>query len=226
MMIPVESKTSKQKNKRSDTGDGMSTQQQSPKLSTNGSDSGKGKGSQNAAGETELNEKKEELQRKLQQALAENQELKEQILRVRAEAENFRKRIQREKEDFVRYAKEDFIREILPVKDNLERALEHGATNDNPQALLAGLKMVLEQFSSVFGKMGVRSFDSLGKPFDPSFHEAMMQQESAEHEPNTVIAEHQKGYLYHDRLLRPAMVTVAKAKEKTENKSEAKKENE
>ncbi|MBW1645408.1 MAG: nucleotide exchange factor GrpE [Deltaproteobacteria bacterium] len=160
---------------------------------------------------TALLEEKEALQQEVEKLRRENQQLQEQVLRVRAEAENFRKRIQREKEDFARYAKEEFIREILPVKDNLERALEHGEACDS-QAILKGVHMVLDQFGSIFEKMGVCCFDSLGKPFDPNFHEAMMQQETDEYDDNTVIAEHQKGYLYQDRLLRPAMVTVAKAK--------------
>ncbi len=139
-----------------------------------------------------------------------NASLQEQMLRVRAEAENFRKRMQREKDDFVRFAREGFVRDLLPVKDNLERALSHAG--DDPTAIVDGIKLTLEQFDSVFKAMGVECVECLGSPFDPAFHEAMTQVESAEHEPNTVVDELQRGYQLHGRLLRPALVTVAKAK--------------
>ncbi len=139
-----------------------------------------------------------------------NTSLQEQMLRVRAEAENFRKRMQREKDDFARFARESFVRELLPVKDNLERALNHAG--DDPVVIVDGVKLTLEQFDSVFKTMGVECVECLGSPFDPAFHEAMNQIESDEHEPNTVVNELQRGYQLHGRLLRPAMVTVAKAK--------------
>ncbi len=139
-----------------------------------------------------------------------NTSLQEQMLRVRAEAENFRKRMQREKDDFARFARESFVRELLPVKDNLERALAHAG--DDPTVIVDGVKLTLEQFDSVFKAMGVECVECLGSPFDPAFHEAMNQIESDEHDPNTVLNELQRGYQLHGRLLRPAMVTVAKAK--------------
>ena len=141
-----------------------------------------------------------------------NQSLNEQMLRVRAEAENFRKRMQREKDEFARFAREGFIRDLLPVKDNLERALQHA--EQDPQAIVDGVKMTLEQFESILKTMGVESIECLGCPFDPALHEAMTQMESDEHEPNTVMHELQRGYNLHGRLLRPAMVTVAKSAEK------------
>jgi molecular chaperone GrpE len=138
-------------------------------------------------------------------------ELRDRMLRVQADAENFRKRINREKEEVIRYAKEEFIREILPLKDNLERALAHTSEAERQDAIYAGVKMVLEQFNAVLEKMGVAPIEALNQPFDPAFHEAMLQQESDEVPPNTVICEHQKGYCYNERLLRPALVTVARA---------------
>ena len=152
----------------------------------------------------------------LEQLRWENQSLKEQILRVRAEAENFRKRLQREKDEFVRFAREGFIRELLPVKDNLERALAHA--EQEPASIVDGVRMTVEQFASILKNMGVEPVEAVGQPFDPALHEAMTQVESSEHEPNSVVAELQKGYTLHGRLLRPAMVSVAKAPvvEKTE----------
>ncbi len=180
------------------------------------------KGSKNAANQhtdqemkvKELMRENKELQEALEKLRGEKEALQEKILRLQADGENFRKRITREKEEFSRYAKEEFIREILPIKDNLERALEHGEGADNPRAIIDGVNMILEQFSSIFEKMGVTCLTCQGEKFDPNFHEAMMHQEVADHEPNTIIAEHQKGYLYQGRLLRPALVTVAKAKSK------------
>ena len=162
----------------------------------------------------ELTRENEQLREAVAQLQQEKEALQEGALRQRADGENFRKRITREKEEFARYAKEEFIREILPIKDNLERALEHGAGGGKPQAIIDGINMILEQFSSIFEKMGVVCLTCQGEKFDPNFHEAMMHQETADHEPNTVIAEHQKGYIYHGRLLRPALVTVAKAQNK------------
>ncbi len=162
----------------------------------------------------ELARENEQLRESVAQLQQEKEALQERALRQQADGENFRKRITREKEEFAHYAKEEFIREILPIKDNLERALEHGGGVDNPQAIIDGINMILEQFSSIFEKMGVTCLICYGEKFDPNFHEAMMHQEAAEHEPNTVIAEHQKGYIYHGRLLRPALVTVAKAQSK------------
>ena len=152
----------------------------------------------------------EELEAEVDDLKKINASLQEQMLRVRAEAENFRKRMQREKDEFARFAREGFIRELLPVKDNLERALIHAG--DDPTVIVDGIKLTLEQFDSIFKAMGVECVECLGSPFDPAFHEAMTQVESDEQEPNTVVNELQRGYQLHGRLLRPAMVTVAKAK--------------
>lgn len=154
----------------------------------------------------ELNAEVDEL-RKL------NAALKDQMLRTQAEAENFRKRMRREKDEFARFAREGFVRDLLPVKDNLERALLHA--NEDPESIVAGVKLTLEQFDSTFKTMGVECVDCHGQAFDPELHEAMNQVESDEHEPNTVVGELQKGYQLNGRLLRPAMVTVAKAKTRT-----------
>ena len=154
----------------------------------------------------------EELETEVEELRQLNAALKEQMLRVQAEAENFRKRMQREKDEFARFAREGFVRDLLPVKDNLERALLHA--DDDPEAIVAGVKLILEQFDSTFKTMGVECVECQGKAFDPELHEAMSQVESDEHEPNTVVGELQKGYQLNGRLLRPAMVTVAKPKAK------------
>ena len=133
-------------------------------------------------------------------------------LRERADLENFRKRAQRDKEELARFANEKILREILPVLDNLERALDHARQNQGGgEGLLEGVEMTLSQFHRVLEKSGAAPFDSVGTPFDPSRHEAIGHLESSEHAPNTVARELQKGYLLNERLLRPAMVMVAKA---------------
>lgn len=130
----------------------------------------------------------------------------DRFLRERAELENFKKRMQREKAEAVRFASEPLIRDILPVVDNLERALEHGA--DNGASVLEGVRMVLKSLLGVLERHGVERIDAVGQPFDPARHEAMAQVESMEHEPNQVVQQHHCGYLLHGRLLRPALVTV------------------
>lgn len=133
-------------------------------------------------------------------------------LRERADLENARKRHQRDKEDALRYANDRLLKEMVPVLDNLERALEHAAQDaERQQGLLEGVNMTISQFRKVLEDFGVKQIISVGAPFDPNLHQAMGQVESAEQPPNTVVTEFQKGYLLHDRLLRPAMVMVAKA---------------
>ncbi len=137
---------------------------------------------------------------------------KEQYLRARADMENFRRRMQREKEELSKFANESILREILPVIDNLERAVCHARENDaDSSSLLDGVEMTLSQFQKVLEKFNVTPVDAHGKPFDPACHEAMGQQESAECAPNTVVQVLQSGYMLNDRLLRPALVMVSKA---------------
>lgn len=137
-------------------------------------------------------------------------------LRERADLENFRKRTQRDKEDLARFANEKFLRELLPVLDNLERAVDHARQDQGGgNGLLEGVEMTLNQFKRLLEKFGATPFESVGMPFDPSRHEAIGQLESSEQAPNTVVQEMQKGYLLNERLLRPAMVMVAKAPPET-----------
>jgi len=139
-------------------------------------------------------------------------------LRSQAELENYRKRALRDRQDLLKFGNESFLRELLPVIDNLDRAVEHArdAEGDN-QGLLEGVEMTLGQFRRVLEKFQVAPFDSLGEMFDPARHEAMGQYETDEFPPNAVAQELQKGYLLHDRLLRPAMVMIAKAPAIAEN---------
>ena len=148
----------------------------------------------------------EELNIAQAQAL-ENRDL---YLRARADLDNFRKRAQREKEDLLKFSNENILRELLPVIDNLERALQHAAV-EGETGLLQGVELTLGQFGKVLEKFNVVAIEPLGELFDSARHEAMGQIESAEQPVNTIVQMLQKGYLLNDRLLRPAMVLIAKA---------------
>ena len=152
---------------------------------------------------------KEELKAQLEAKEKEAQENLDKYLRAKAELENYKKRIEKEKAETIRYCNENIIREILPVVDNLEMALKHGQDSGNSKSLIEGVEIVLNQFLKGLEKFGVASFSSVGEEFDPNIHEAMMQVESDNHNPNSIISEFQKGYFLNERLLRPAKVTVA-----------------
>ncbi len=132
-------------------------------------------------------------------------------LRCRADLENYRKRAQREKEDLGRFGNESLLRELLPVLDNLERAVAHAREVGGDGSLLEGVEMTIGLLRKTFDQFGVTAVEALGKPFDPACHEAMGQLESSELPPGSVAQELQKGYLLNQRLLRPALVMVSKA---------------
>ena len=156
-----------------------------------------------------------DLEQQLATALEEKKQLHEQFLRTLAEMDNLRKRTNREKDEIAKFANENILRDILPVVDNLERAVEHSEKTDNSDGLLEGVRMTLSQFAQVLKRFGVESIEAVGKPFDPAYHQAMGQLESAEHPVNTVMVEMQKGYQLNERLLRPAFVMLAKPPEDT-----------
>lgn len=131
----------------------------------------------------------------------------DRFLRERADVENFRRRMQREKAEALRFATEPLVRELLPVVDNLERALAQEPGNE--PALREGVRLVLDAFVQVLANHGVTRIDAVGEPFDPARHEAMARVETDAHEPNLVVDQHHRGYRLHDRLLRPALVTVS-----------------
>lgn len=146
------------------------------------------------------------LEAELERLRQEAAESHDRYLRERAESENVRKRLQREKVEALRFANEPLVRDLLPVVDNLERAVAHCPPSDT--ALRAGLELVLGSLLEVLERHNVKRIESEGTGFDPAFHEAIAQIQSAEHAPNAVTQQHQVGYLLNDRLLRPALVTV------------------
>jgi molecular chaperone GrpE len=170
--------------------------------------------SNETAAETENSSKSPDVDTSLsleEQLAAKEKEAREnwdRFLRERADMENYRKRVNREKEELLNYGNKSLIEEILPIIDNLERALAH-ASEDGLGALLEGIRMTHGMLLSSLKKFGVSPLEVVGSQFDSAFHQAMAQLPTDEHVPNTVIAEHQKGYMLKERLLRPAMVTVS-----------------
>lgn len=139
---------------------------------------------------------------------AEVQSLRDQLLRSRADFDNFRKRSEKEKNDYFRYAMTQFILELIPVLDNFERAL--ATETSKPEDLRIGVEMIFKQMSDVLQKAGLKPVESApNTPFDPTRHEAVMREETDAVPSHTVLDVFQKGYFLHDRLIRPAMVKVA-----------------
>jgi len=135
----------------------------------------------------------------------------DRFLRVSAEFDNYKKRTARELNEFRKYANETLLKELLTVVDNLERAVTSAPDDEgNAQGILEGVDLTLKDLRKIFEKFSVKSVEALGTPFDPAFHQAVMQEESVDYPENTVSKELLRGYLYNDRLLRPAMVVVSK----------------
>jgi len=168
------------------------------------------------ASTTELATLRQQLATKAQEA----KDYYDRYVRQVAETENFKKRNARERDDAIRFANEMLLKDLLPVIDNLERAIAHAASGENGKPLVEGVEMVLKGFLDVLGKSGVRPIEAIGHPFDPSKHEAITQVFSEVHEPNVVVEELHKGYMLRDRLLRAALVSVAKAPETKEKKND------
>ncbi len=154
----------------------------------------------------------EQLALLLEDARARADEHWDQVLRLQAELENLRKRQQRELESAHKYALERFVQELLPVKDSLEMGLAAAreVEEESSARLCEGTELTLKMLQTALEKFGVREIDPAGQPFDPELHQAMSAVASEGSEPNTVLNVMQKGYLLNDRLIRPAMVVVAK----------------
>ena len=156
---------------------------------------------------------KDTLAAQLEMSLAKGRETMERLreehdryLRAAADLDNYRKRAQREREEVQKFGLEQLLKHLIPILDNLERALQ-AAAKDDP--LAGGVRLVLRTFEEILGRHGVRGFSALGQPFDPRLHEALMQVATSEQPPGTVVMEHGRGFLLNDRLVRPAMVGVA-----------------
>lgn len=164
-----------------------------------------------APGEAEPASPEQALEAKLAAAEKEKKENWDRYLRAAADLENLRKRQKREVEDSKFEMKSKVLKEMLPVVDNLERAIEHATAQSGTNAIVEGVQLVLRQFMTAFERLEVMPVDAAGQPFDPNLHEAISQLES-DATPGTVVQVLQRGYRQGDRLLRPALVVVAKAK--------------
>lgn len=157
---------------------------------------------------------KKELMARLEEVEKEASGNYDRYLRAVAELENYKKRAARDRQDFVKYANENVIRDILPTVDSMERALAQATESEDFEAFVDGLRMIRDTFLSVLGKHGATKIDAVGREFDPNFHEALMQIEGDKDQHNKVAEEFETGYLLNGRLLRPAKVSIAKHNEK------------
>src|SRR5436190_24245763 len=144
----------------------------------------------------------EELRRQLD-------EKHDRLLRALADTENMRRRAQREREEFVKHANESLLRDLIPVLDNLDRALEAARAASTAANLVEGVELTQRELLKVLERAGVKRYSAVGQPFDPTRHEAIARVVSPHVAPNTVVSEQLPGYLLHDRVLRPALVAVA-----------------
>ncbi len=157
----------------------------------------------------------EDLSQKVAAQAREIEELQDRYLRLAAEFDNYRKRMARERADVIRTAHEGLLLELLPVLDNLERALAaarvSAATSGSPEALIEGVDMTLRLFRGILEKQGLKEIESVGRAFDPTVHHAVEQVHTSAHPENTVVEEVLRGYLLDQKVLRPALVKVSTA---------------
>ena len=183
-------------------------------ISEEGKEKSAGESPKLVSSETAKKDKKpapKRLKKKLEEKEEEVKTLYDKLLRTQAEFENYKKRIEKEKSDLRKYAGEGILKEIIHTVDNLEMAIKHASESDQSESISEGMEIILKQFLKSLERFGVKGFVSIGETFNPNRNEAMIQVESAEHEANTIIAESQKGYFLHGRLLRPALVSVTRA---------------
>lgn len=161
----------------------------------------------------------ESLKAQLEVSMAKGRELMgkvkdehEKMLRAVADLENYKKRAAKEKDEVQKFGVEKLLKDFLPVVDNFDRALEHATTSGDLESLKKGVEMIRKLFEDTLGKHGVRSFSAKGEPFDPNKHEAMSATETDEVPPNTVVTEVLRGFTLNDRLVRPALVVISRAK--------------
>jgi len=154
----------------------------------------------------------------------ENRELRDKNLRTYAELENYKKRVIREKEELLKYRNEELMEHLLPIIDHLEMALQHTTTNNVEQqkdAIKEGVELILKDLFATLKKFNLEAIQSIGQPFDPLVHHAMMQVESKGEPENMVVSEFRKGYKLYDKVLRPSLVAVSKKPEKFDKKIES-----
>jgi molecular chaperone GrpE len=139
------------------------------------------------------------------------EEKQDRLLRALAEVENIKRRTQREREEYIRYANESLLRDVVPVLDNLDRALEAARGTGEVSGVVGGVELIQRELLKVLERAGVTRYSALGQPFDPTRHEAIARMVSTDAKPGTVIGETLPGYQLHNRVLRAALVSVAAA---------------
>ena len=164
----------------------------------------------NAGPESEQGDEVESLRAQLAEKDKEIAELKDKYLRTLAESENARKRVRQQSEESIRIQREAILRDLLPIIDNLERALAAARNGTDPKTIVDGVEMTVRALIDFLRAQGVTPLTSVGQSFDPNRHEAVDHVESQAHPPNTVVDEFHRGYLIGERVLRPARVSVAK----------------
>jgi molecular chaperone GrpE len=162
-----------------------------------------------------------EMEEKVETLEKEAAENHDRLLRMAAEFDNYKKRATREMNDFRKFANENFAKALLPVVDSMDLAIESSSNDKHVNnSMVEGVNMTLKEILKIFGQFGVKRFESIGNTFDPNLHQAVMQEETDKFPENTVSKELQKGFMIHDRLLRPAMVVVSKKPEKQKKKDQ------
>jgi molecular chaperone GrpE len=160
----------------------------------------------------------EETKKQLEETKKQHGECKDSLLRLGAEFENVRKRTLKEQEEFVKYANEKLILELIDIMENLERGLENAKKAENKDKLIEGMELIYKQFKNVLEKNGLTPIKALGEKFDPYKHEAMMQTITDEYEDGTILEEFARGYMLNNKVIRYSKVRVSKRKEdKIEN---------
>ncbi len=150
------------------------------------------------------------LEKKLEEKEKELAECKDKMLRLAAELENFKKRVEREKLEHMKFALEEFAKELLPFLDNLERAIAVAKETKDMEKMIEGIELTLSGYFKTLERFGLKTFVAEGHRFDPNYHEALSVEENPDVEENTVLKELLRGYTLHDRVIRPALVVVSK----------------
>ncbi len=194
-----------------ESGDGDPGDEQEPALVASKEPAGDEAGESSGDGEPEQEAAGDASEKDKAQANDELLKTRERMLRIAADFENYRKRSKKDLKDAEHKARVDILKEMLPIFDNLARAVEHGESVKDLEPIIQGARMVTKQFEENLGRFGLKRIKSVGEVFDPMVHDAISQEESDEAKPGTIIKEFLAGYMLGDKLLRAAMVVVARA---------------
>ena len=150
------------------------------------------------------------MQEELETARAENTAAADMMLRLAAEMDNYKKRVDKDRQSLIKFGCQGLVQELLPIMDNFQRAIQSADQSRDFDSFFEGVEMIFKQMYDALERKGIKSIDAVGETFDPNIHEAVMQVTSEEYPENTVVEELQKGYMLHDRVIRPSMVAVSK----------------